>query len=237
MDALVLEAQMRDARVRAQSLRRLKQIPAVVYGAGIDPVTVSLNYQTFRHVYRQAGEAGLIDLDVDSGKKKFKVLVQDLQFNPVSNEVSHVDFLNVRMDQKITTSIPIEVTGVAPAVKDLAGVLTLSSPAIRVRCFPGDLVRSFVIDVSGLKTFHDSIHVSDIKVPSGIQVLESSELTVATVLPPRKEEEVAPVAAVVAAVPGAEGAEGAAAVPGAAGATVAGAAPAASAPAAKGGKK
>jgi len=223
MDTLVLEAASREKNVRADSLRRLKRIPAIVYGSGIDPVMVSLAYQTFRHAYIQAGETGIIDLDVDSGKKKLKVLVHDLQHDPVSHEISHIDFLNVRMDQKITTSIPVEVTGVAPAVKDLAGVLTVSTPSIRVRCLPGDLVKSFVIDVSVLKTFHDSIHVRDLKVPPSIQLLESNELTVATVLPPRKEEEVAAPAAA-----GTEAAAGGAA-PAAAGteAAACGAAPAA----------
>lgn len=235
MDTLVLEAASREKNVRADSLRRLKRIPAIVYGSGIDPIMVSLAYQTFRHAYIEAGETGIIDLDVDGGKKKLKVLVQDLQFDPVSDDISHIDFLNVRMDQKITTSIPVEVTGVSPAVKDLAGLLTVSAPSIRVRCLPGDLVKSFVIDVSGLKTFHDSIHVRDLKVPAAIQVLEAPELTVATVLPPRKEEEVVVAAPVAGAEAAAAAAPGAGAATGTPAAGTAASAPAASPKA--GGKK
>lgn len=231
MDTLALEAQTRDMHVRSSSLRRLKQIPAVIYGPGQEPVMVSMDYQTFRRAYIAAGDTSIIDVDVDSGKKKFKVLVHDVQFNPVSNTISHVDFLNLRMDHKIATAIPVEVTGIAPAVKDLAGVLTLVSPTVRVRCLPGDLIKSIVIDVSVLKTFHDAIHVSDLKLPSTLQILDDLDQTVANVLPPRKEEEVAaPAAAAVAAAP-----------TGAPAATTGGAAPAAkgaAAPAAaKGGKK
>lgn len=225
MDTLALEAQTRDMNVRSSSLRRLKRIPAVIYGPSQEPVMISMDYQTFRRAYIAAGDTSIIDVDVDGGKKKFKVLVQDVQFHPINDTIAHVDFLNLRMDHKISTSIPVEVTGVAPAVKDLVGILTLVTPSIRVRCLPGDLVKSIVIDISVLKTFHDAIHVSDLKLPSTVQILDDLDQTVANVLPPRKEEVVA--VAAVAAV--------AAAPTGAPAATTGGAAkaPAAKAPAAK----
>ncbi|MCX6733336.1 MAG: 50S ribosomal protein L25, partial [Candidatus Peregrinibacteria bacterium] len=191
MDTLALEAQSRDMNVRSSSLRRLKRIPAVIYGPSQEPVMISMDYQTFRRAYIAAGDTSIIDVDVDGGKKKFKVLVQDVQFHPINDTIAHVDFLNLRMDHKISTSIPVEVTGVAPAVKDLVGILTLVTPSVRVRCLPGDLVKSIVIDISVLKTFHDAIHVSDLKLPSTVQVLDDLDQTVANVLPPRKEEVVA----------------------------------------------
>lgn len=163
---------------------------------------LSMDYQTFRRAYIAAGDTSIIDVDLDGGKKKFKVLVQDVQFHPINSTIAHVDFLNLRMDHKVSTSIPVEVTGVSLAVKDLVGVLTLITPSIRVRCLPGDLIKSVVIDISVLKTFHDAIHVSDLKMPSTIQILDDLDQTVANVLPPRKEAEVAAVAvAAVAAAP------------------------------------
>lgn len=202
MDTLALEAQSRDMKVRSSSLRRLKRIPAVIYGPGQEPVMLSMDYQTFRRAYIAAGDTSIIDVDLDGGKKQFKVLVQDVQFHPINDTIAHVDFLNLRMDHKISTSIPVEVTGVSLAVKDLVGALTLITPSIRVRCLPGDLVKSIVIDISVLKTFHDAIHVSDLVLPSTIQILDDLDQTVANVLPPRKEAEaVAVVTAAVAAAP------------------------------------
>src|SRR3989338_8980125 len=102
MDTLALPAQTRDMKVRSQMLRRMKMIPAVIYGPGQEPVMVSMDYQTFRRAYITAGDTSIIDMDIDSGKKNFKVLVHDVQFDPVANTISHVDFLNLRMDHKIS---------------------------------------------------------------------------------------------------------------------------------------
>lgn len=205
MDTFVLEAQSRDMAVKPSVLRRSKRIPAVIYGPDHTPDMISMDYQTFRRAYIAAGDTTVIDLDVDGGKKVLKVLVQDVQFNPISDTIAHVDFLNLRMDHKINTSIPVEVEGMSLAVKDLAGSLTLTTPSVRVRCLPGDLIKSIIIDISVLKTFHDAIRIKDLKLSDKIQILDDEDQTVANVLPPRKEEEVAvaAVAAVVAAPTGA----------------------------------
>ncbi len=213
-ESQVLEAQSRDNSVSLSALRRAKQIPAIVYGPGSQPFQISMEYQMFRRIFREAGESSLIDLKVD-GKKDYKVLVHAVQFDPISDEITHVDLLNVRMDHLLTTLIPVELVGIAPAVKDLNGNLTLPRHEIQVRCLPGDLVKSIVIDVSGLKTFQDSIHARDLKVSEKIHIMLDPDATVVTVLPPRKEEEVA--VAAVAATPAA-GAAPAAGAPAAAGA-------------------
>lgn len=224
---LTLQAEIRSPG-KASQARRAKQVPCVVYGGDTKPMAISVDASIFRRIYKQAGETGLVDMELAGNSKPLKVLVQDIQYHPVTDEVSHVDFLSVRMDRKLTTTIPVEVVGVAPAVKDFMGVLTVFHPHINVRCLPGDLMKSFVIDVSVLKTFHDSIHIRDIKVSDKIQILDDVDKAIATVLPPRKEEEVAAVA-VAAAAPVA-GAPVAGATPAAGGAA---SAAAAKAPAAK----
>ncbi len=228
MDTIVLEAQTRDNTVRAAVLRRMKKIPAIVYGPGTEPVTVAMEYQTFRRTFMEAGESSLIDMSID-GKKSLKVLIQDVQYDPISSVINHVDFLNVRMDHLLTTYIPVELVGVAPAVKDFGGILTVPHQQIQVRCLPGDLVKSFIIDVSVLKTFQDVVHVSDLKVSDKIHIMLDADQPVVTIIPPRKEEEVA--VAAVAATPVAGAAAPAAGAP-AAGAAAA-KAPAAAKPAAK----
>lgn len=230
MDTLVFEAQKRSSTDRMGQLRRDKQIPAVFYGTGIEAMSLTLDYTTFRRFYKQVKDRSIFDLKIDGGKP-FKAMVHEVQFHPVSGELSHIDFLNISMDRKITTKIAVETTGVSLAVKDFAGVVMVSRPMIEIRCLPGDLIHKIVVDVSCLKTFHDSIHVRDLKVPATIQILEDPDTTVVTVLPPRKEEEETPVAAAAATTEAAAGAAPAAGA--AAGTPAAGAAPAAKAPAKK----
>lgn len=216
MDTIVLEAQTRDNTVAAAALRRMKKIPAIVYGPGTEPVTVAMEYQTFRRTFMEAGESSLIDMSID-GKKSLKVLIHDVQYDPISSVINHVDFLNVRMDHLLTTYIPVELVGVAPAVKDFGGILTVPHQQIQVRCLPGDLVKSFIVDVSTLKTFQDVIHVSDLKASDKIQILLDADQPVVTIIPPRKEEEAAPAAAAAATpVAGAAPAAGAPGAPAAA---------------------
>jgi large subunit ribosomal protein L25 len=227
MDTLVLEAQTRDAKVLPRSLRRMKQIPAVVYGPANEPFSISMEYQAFRRTFKEAGESSLIDLKIEGGKT-YKVLVHDVQFNPISDVIDHVDFLSVRMDQLLTTTIPVELVGIAPAVKDHGGILTLPQQEIPVRCLPGDLIKTITIDVSGLKTFHDSIHARDLQISDKIQVMLDPDASVVTVLPPRKEDETAAAAATPAAAAApAAGAKAAAPAAGAKAAPAAAAKPAA----------
>lgn len=95
------------------------------------------------------------------------------------------------MDEKIKTEIPLEFVGESEAVKSLEGSLVQNKDSVEVECLPGDLVGEIQIDISVLKTFDDSIHISDITVPHGIEILADAEEMIASVEPPRSEEELA----------------------------------------------
>lgn len=210
---IIIEGKLREKGVNSRHVRDAKRIPAVLYGKGTETLNIDLDYKDFRRVYRSAGESTIIDLKI--GDKTYKALVCDLQLDPISDAIKHIDFLNIAMDKPIDAEIPLEFVGVAPAVKDLSGVLFPQKHSIRIRCLPKDLPKKITIDVSGLATFHDSVHVSGVILPEGVKVLDDPTLTVVTVVPPRKEEEVAaplPTAAEVTGAvpaPGEEGAEGA----------------------------
>ncbi|OIP81827.1 50S ribosomal protein L25 [Candidatus Peregrinibacteria bacterium CG22_combo_CG10-13_8_21_14_all_44_10] len=201
MDTYKLKATSRDVAVAAKVVRNEGLIPAILYGHGIDTVSLQMDYQDFRRVYRQAGSNSVIDLDIDG--KNHKVLVHRVDVEPVKDTITHIDFINVRMDEEITTMIPVEFTGYAPAVKDLAGTLVHGRTEVEVRCLPGALIHDIQVDLSPLVDFHTSIVVGDIKFPDDITVLDDLELMVVSVSAPREEEpeqEVAPAA-------GAEGGE------------------------------
>ncbi|MCK9186671.1 50S ribosomal protein L25 [Candidatus Gracilibacteria bacterium] len=203
MDAITLEVQSRNAEENAKNLLAQGFIPAEFYGKGMENLSFKMDYQTFRRVFVKAGSNTIIDLVID-GKKGPNVLVGEVQYHPVNGDMIHVDFRNVKMDQEITTQIPLAFVGTAPAVKTLAGIFMAKMDEVEVKCLPSALVHSIEVSIDSLEDFHCYVRVKDLKVPAGIVVLNEPEDVVAVVVAPRAEEE----APVVAAVP----AEGEAAV-------------------------
>ncbi len=184
---MTLEVRVRDLRNKPSLILSQGKIPAIYYGLGQENLPLEIDYQTFRKIYQKAGESTILDLHVDSGQT-FKVLVQDVQRDPVSDSFRHVDFLHVDMKKEIVTSVPVEHTGEAPAVKDLGGTLTMNLHQLEIRCLPQDLPHSIVVDISPLVDFQTSLHVKDIIPPKGVEILDSPEITVITVTQPREEE-------------------------------------------------
>lgn len=230
MDTLVLEAQPRQLTDKAKHIRLKGLVPAVYYGRGQKNHHLSLNYQQFRKVFASAGENTIIELSVEG--KKIPVLVYSIQTDPVSDAISHVDFIHVDMEKEVTTSVKVTFVGIAPAVKNLGGILDVHKHEIKIKCLPKDLIHGIEVDLAPIVDFHTSIHVKDLKVPSTIRILDNPEDTVVTATHIKIEEEKP------AAVP-LSGTEGEAAAGAAGTAPAAGAAPGASAPAPTGkdGKK
>ncbi len=187
MDNAVLNAQVRDKSVKANVVRRHGMIPAQYYGHGVENLTLQMDYQEFRKLFRTAGENTIINLKIEGAGDK-KVLVHHVDYNPVTDEFTHVEFINVRMDEEVTTKVPITLEGQAPAVKELAGVLMQNLDELEIRCLPGDLIHEVIVSIESLVDFNSSVHVSDITVPEKITVVTEPERTVATVTPPREEE-------------------------------------------------
>lgn len=207
---LVLEAARRETGVRPKSVRAAGRIPAVYYGQGKPSLSLQLDYQTFRRIFEQAGENTLIELSVDG--EKYPVLVHDVQFDPVTDNFAHIDFIHVDMQKEVITSAKVNVVGEAPAVKNLGGILNILKKEIKIKCLPKDLIKSVDVDVSGIVDFSTVVRVGDLKVPSAIQVLDKPDSAVATVVAVKAEEEEKPAeAAVVAEGEVKEGEEGEAA--------------------------
>ncbi|TSC93529.1 MAG: large subunit ribosomal protein L25 [Candidatus Berkelbacteria bacterium Athens1014_28] len=175
---------------KAKVLRQGGQLPAVVYGNDFENQNISLVAKNFNKIFAIAGESSLIDLSIDN-ITPIKVLVHDYQINPVTSEIIHVDFYKVNMREKIKTEIPIKEVGESSAVLDLEGTLVTNRDSIEVECLPSDLVHEIEVDISILKTFDDVIHISDLKIPASIEVLNDPEEVVFLIQPPRSEEELA----------------------------------------------
>ena len=186
--AIILKAKIREITgKKVDQLRKENLIPAVLYGHGIKPQNILVNYLDFNKVYEKAGESALVELEV--GDKKANVLVHDTQMDPMSGKFSHIDFFQVNMKEEVETEIPLEFIGESPAVKELGGVLIKSLDEITVKCLPADLPEKYEIDISKLATFDDVIAVKDLQVSDKIEILVDGETIIASVQEPRTQEE------------------------------------------------
>jgi large subunit ribosomal protein L25 len=178
-------------------------IPGVVYGHGFTNAHVKVDYQTFRRTFEQATYSTLVTLQIDG--KDVPVLIHEVQYDPITDNIIHVDFHAVRMDEKVETHIALEFVGESEAVR-LGAVLNTVKHEVMVSCLPGDLVHNITVDISSLKEVGDIIRIADIQVPKGIVILAEPEDAVVSAIELRVVEE-APAEAAVEAAPAAEGAE------------------------------
>lgn len=211
MDMISLKATARDAKAKAAVLRRKGVVPAVVYGHKTN-MSIQCMERELHLAFARAGESSLVELDVEG--KKIPVLFKDVSFHPVSDREIHVDFYAVDMTKEIETTVPVQFTGEAPAIKTLGGVLVVAHDHVKVRCLPSNLPHHIPVSIAGLEAFHSTVSVKDLIVPKGVKVMDDLSTVLALVQEPRKEEEVvvaAPTAEGAVPADGAAPAEGAAA--------------------------
>lgn len=189
MEQITLNAQVRDIEgKKVRFLRDKGQLPAVLYGKNFKPLSIIIDQKIFQKTAKDAGESTLINIDIPE-TEKCKALIRDIQKDPVSDKIIHVDFYKVDMSSEIETEIPLSFVGVSPAVEELEGNFITNKDTIKVKCLPDKLVSEIEVDISILKTFEDLIHISDLKVPEGIKVLDDAEEIITQVTPPLSEEE------------------------------------------------
>ncbi len=189
MEKVTLKAQKRDiVGKKVNKLRQQGKIPAVLYGQGKVGENLTLDHNEFIKAYKQAGGSTLVDLKIDD-KNPIKILIHEPQYNPVTDKAIHVDLYKIKMDEEITTQIPLEFIGESLAVKEQEGNLIKNKDAVEVKCLPGDLIPNIEVDITILKTFDDTIHIKDLKVSDTIKIQDNPEETVAVVNPPISEEE------------------------------------------------
>jgi len=202
MKSLSLKVEPRSATRRkgSKALRSSGRIPANIYGKSIAPQNLQVDAEAFSDLIHSAhSEIVLVDLEVAGDAKPRLALVQDVQHHPLSGEVLHVDFHEVKPDEMITIRIPVEATGEAEGVKTSGGTLEHVLQRVRVTALPKDLPDQIVVDVSALAV-GQAIQIGQIQPPPGVKILGDKHLRVFAVAAPITEAETAPAAA-------AEGAE------------------------------
>jgi len=193
-----LTAIKRSKTEKLADIRRNGMVPAVVYGARVENTTISVPSVLFGKILKEAGETSTVSLEIAEGKdsstsKKVDVLIHEVQRDPVKGFPIHIDFLAVDMNKPIEVAVPLEFEGIAPADKNGLGVLVKALYEVEIRALPKDIPQSLSVDLSTLNTLEDQIHVKNIKLPSGIEMLTSEEEVVALVTPVKEESEDAPI--------------------------------------------
>jgi len=171
---------------QVKSLREQGLIPAELYGHGLENIHLSVPAKEFSKVFKEAGESTIISLNFES--KKVPVLIYEVSVDPLSDKIIHIDFYAVKMDEKITTSIPLEFIGESPAVKEREGTLVKTMQALEIRALPADLPRSFEVKLDAMTEIGMSIHVKDLDIPKGVEILVEPETVIATIVEKAKEE-------------------------------------------------
>lgn len=173
---------------KVKKYRKKGLIPAVVYGHKITPQNIWVNDLDLKKTFSRSGENTIIRLEIDD-KNAVDVLIHNTQTDPMTGDFCHVDFFQVRMDEKIEADIPFEFIGESPAVKELGGVLVKNFSEIKVSCLPADLPHAIEINFKELKTFDDHIKIKDLKISDKVKILDDGEAIIVSVIPPRTEEE------------------------------------------------
>lgn len=171
---------------KVKSLRERNFIPAELYGHDLRNIHLSVPAKEFLRLFREAGESTVINLVL--GEEKLPVLIHDVQKNLLTEDVSHIDFYQVRMDEKITTAVPLEFVGEAPAVKEKGGVLIKAVYELEVEALPADLPHSIPVDLSLLSDIGADIYVKDLKIGGKAKILAHPETVIATVAEAKEEE-------------------------------------------------
>src|SRR5574341_1419446 len=180
----------------ARQTRMVGFIPGVVYGPQTNPESIKIDNRAFNAAWKTAGGGSTI-FNLEKNGKKTKVLIRELQRDPITNNVIHVDFHAISMTKPIHVSIPIHLAGIPIGVKAEGGILQATMREIEISCLPTDIPEHLEINVENLH-IGDSIHVRDVSIPKA-KILKEADTTIAVVSAPTVlktvEEEAAEAAA------------------------------------------
>jgi large subunit ribosomal protein L25 len=172
-------------------------IPAIIYGGKEESLPVQVGARDLSNILAHAlGENILVELEIDNAGKKANrmALIQEVQHEPLTGSIVHVDFHAVNMNEALHTSVPIEPQGEPIGVKSYGGILEQSLRSLEIKCLPKDLPEVIYVDVSALNV-GDSVHVRDLALASGVEALEDADLTVFLCAAPTVAAEPEPAAA------------------------------------------
>ena len=190
---LALDARQAQGKANKR-LRREGFVPGVVFGKGEGSTSVQVEAKEFETLYRAAGKTSIVKLTLPGESRAKSAFIKNVQRHPISGQAIHIDFYVVNLKQEMEVTVPLVFVGEAPAVEETGGTLLHNLSSIRVKALPGDIPHQIEVNVSVLTSLDVAIHVRDLNLNRElVQVLTDGDTLVATVVPPRIEEEPEPV--------------------------------------------
>jgi len=175
-------------------LRQSGYAPAILYGQKSEPVALSMDAKVLtKALLRLHGHNAVISLDIEGekGKKKHHVLIKDIQTDPITDSVLHVDFFEIDLDKEIILDVPVSYTGTAKGV-DLGGILNIMAHTIKIKGMPLAIPDEIPVDVTPLELTSHGITCGDLAIPENVSLEEEPDkVCVSVVAPKAAEEEVA----------------------------------------------
>ena len=189
MEEIVIQANRRDLiGKRTKALRRSGQLPAVLYGRHIETQPIMMDLKEASRILGSISASTLILLKV--AEEEHYVLAREKQRDVLKGTLLHVDFQDVLLTEKVRARVVVHLTGDAPAVSELGGILVQSLENLEFEALPRDLPKRIEVDISGLIEIGDSLTVGDLNLPETVEVLHDPEEAIAVVTMPEAEVEV-----------------------------------------------
>ncbi len=182
-----LQVRKRDGKKSLNILREGSEMPAVFYGPKEESTPIAIDTVVFKKLWKEAGESTVIELKGDGIEKE--VLIHDVDIHPVTGEPLHADFYVMEKGKKVTIKVPLEFIGIAPAVKELGGILVKVTHEIEIEVPPKDLPQHIEVDVESLVDFESHILAKDISIPESAELITSGDDVIALVNEMKEEEE------------------------------------------------
>lgn len=165
---------------KVKKLRKEGLIPANIFGKELKSISVQVESKLFQKAFKEAGETALVDVKV--GSEIYPSLIHNLQRDPKSDSVIHVDFHKVNLKEKVTTSIPVVLEGESPIVKSGEGLILQTIQEVEIECLPADIPQNIVVNSEELTEVGQSVHIKDLKIDKAkIEIKNDPEEVVATV--------------------------------------------------------
>ncbi|MFI5230763.1 MAG: 50S ribosomal protein L25/general stress protein Ctc [Gemmatimonadales bacterium] len=178
----------------ARKLRQTGHVPAVIYGHGREPLSLTINTREIDKLLTQISAANtVIDLSIDGSA--VRTLIREVQRHPFKRHILHIDFQELVAGEKVTVSVPLHFTGVAEGVRNSGGILEETMHQLHVRVDPSSIPDSITVDVTHLTIGH-SVHIRDLALPAGVTVLDDIDATLCVCNAPKAVVEETPAAAV-----------------------------------------
>ncbi|PTX55238.1 LSU ribosomal protein L25P [Melghirimyces profundicolus] len=186
--AYTITVEKRESRPRSilTRLRREGRVPAVVYGKGIENELIHLENSEVIKMLQQEGTSAVYEIRFPDGKSR-KVMIRELQKDRVKDQILHIDFKEVKMNEPIEAEVPVELTGEPKGVKE-GGILEQQLRSVKIRCLPDEIPESAKGEIGDLE-IGESITAGDLRVPEVAELLTDPQEVVASVRPPQVEQE------------------------------------------------